>query len=821
MADAPPDSGFSTRAVPTKRPNSTSSIKIKPLQAVLGSLPPVPLPPPYACRSRQRESEGTATNQAGVTIPSSSARSTIERTPPASIANHSRPGSSTLLPPIPSLPIPPPRFTGSLLRSSVQAQSVPGFNPLSFSTSPPEHYSAPSPLRSRPPSELEWFSPPVKSKPSPFIHQGGSGGGIRRNSSSSRSMERALSSSTSRPSPSVAPSERPRFSHSVSQGVILNNFHKRPRIEDYSSSASSSSTAPVNSRTIYEPIEQARQTRHPWRLPNGEDTDAALRMHNHQGFVRPTEIAKPSTPQAQQRPSFFGGHGATETSVYTTLWEDELTVVLSVEVNGHPVARRIDNNWINCTKLLNAAGLSRGKKDTILKNEENRQVFRRGASNLKGVWLPFESALRLAGQTGLLSKLYTLFAPNILTWLFIPLNLARTVSFVEACRDRSILKPGERDLYKLVVARQSVGLVPKDQLSSNAELECLRRKKRYLLTFLASMEMGLRSLGPIVSQVVVNRQSQPSRSSAPAPLAQIEEAQDEEGGEEQPQRQAVETTTTGRQNDGERPQLSVPVHRLSPSALADIRQGSISSPVVDGSLSAQPPVLPSNEPSTSLPLSALPPIQAHDWHDNSPPIQNRPAFPEALPSTPPRRSFVSNQPDQLFLENNDDSLTSPPSPSLDSTLPRHLDDPPLSPSSPITANTLPRSRSTSARSLLFDSNAAPSPSSSAWYTTAPTSRDSTVAPLCALDAVALALERDFPEWNSERNQDEEEEEAEDLRPSKRFRAWQQYEEAGTTEKGKKPEGNSRVLRERKEVKNYSETNQSGKSKTRPQMRGKR
>jgi hypothetical protein len=46
----------------------------------------------------------------------------------------------------------------------------------------------------------------------------------------------------------------------------------------------------------------------------------------------------------------------------------------------------LDNNMINGTKLLNVAGMSRGKRDGILKNERGRIVVKVGAMHLKGVW---------------------------------------------------------------------------------------------------------------------------------------------------------------------------------------------------------------------------------------------------------------------------------------------------------------------------------------------------------------------------------------------------------------------------------------------------
>lgn len=50
-----------------------------------------------------------------------------------------------------------------------------------------------------------------------------------------------------------------------------------------------------------------------------------------------------------------------------------------------------DNNMINGTKLLNVAGMSRGKRDGILKSEKARAVVKVGAMHLKGVWYSFSS----------------------------------------------------------------------------------------------------------------------------------------------------------------------------------------------------------------------------------------------------------------------------------------------------------------------------------------------------------------------------------------------------------------------------------------------
>jgi protein SOK2 len=72
--------------------------------------------------------------------------------------------------------------------------------------------------------------------------------------------------------------------------------------------------------------------------------------------------------------------------VTATLWEDEGSLCFQVEAKGVCVARREDNHMINGTKLLNVAGMTRGRRDGILKSEKVRHVVKIGPMHLKGVW---------------------------------------------------------------------------------------------------------------------------------------------------------------------------------------------------------------------------------------------------------------------------------------------------------------------------------------------------------------------------------------------------------------------------------------------------
>ncbi|KAF7729247.1 hypothetical protein EC973_004777 [Apophysomyces ossiformis] len=93
----------------------------------------------------------------------------------------------------------------------------------------------------------------------------------------------------------------------------------------------------------------------------------------------------------------------------STFWEEEGTVCYQVDARGVCVTRRQDNDMINGTKLLNVTGMSRGKRDGILKNERGRVVVKVGAMHLKGVWITFARAKALSEQFNITDILHPLF----------------------------------------------------------------------------------------------------------------------------------------------------------------------------------------------------------------------------------------------------------------------------------------------------------------------------------------------------------------------------------------------------------------------------
>ncbi|KAG1448291.1 hypothetical protein G6F56_008986 [Rhizopus delemar] len=83
---------------------------------------------------------------------------------------------------------------------------------------------------------------------------------------------------------------------------------------------------------------------------------------------------------------------------------------------------------INGTKLLNVVGMSRGKRDGILKNEKGRVVVKVGAMHLKGVWITFSRAKDLATKFKIFDILYPLFVEDPSIFLSMPPPVASTTT---------------------------------------------------------------------------------------------------------------------------------------------------------------------------------------------------------------------------------------------------------------------------------------------------------------------------------------------------------------------------------------------------------
>lgn len=153
--------------------------------------------------------------------------------------------------------------------------------------------------------------------------------------------------------------------------------------------------------------------------------DYVLMMPQQGGVQQMQAQSQPPSTQMMATPTVTDPTGqiappGVKPKVSTTLWEDEGTLCFQVEARGICVARREDNDMINGTKLLNVAGMTRGRRDGLLKGERNRHVVKAGAMHLKGVWIPYDRALDFANKEKIIDLLYPLFVTDIKSVLYHP-----------------------------------------------------------------------------------------------------------------------------------------------------------------------------------------------------------------------------------------------------------------------------------------------------------------------------------------------------------------------------------------------------------------
>ncbi|KNZ53639.1 hypothetical protein VP01_317g5 [Puccinia sorghi] len=104
---------------------------------------------------------------------------------------------------------------------------------------------------------------------------------------------------------------------------------------------------------------------------------------------------------------------AAASNVEVKKWDEENTFYYQVAYKGVTVGRLKGSGLVNGTKLLNLAGISRGKRDGILKNEKIRKVVKHGTMHLKGVWIAFDRAVFLAEQHNIADKIFPLLVVDL------------------------------------------------------------------------------------------------------------------------------------------------------------------------------------------------------------------------------------------------------------------------------------------------------------------------------------------------------------------------------------------------------------------------
>ncbi|XBW36972.1 hypothetical protein QEN19_002552 [Hanseniaspora menglaensis] len=82
--------------------------------------------------------------------------------------------------------------------------------------------------------------------------------------------------------------------------------------------------------------------------------------------------------------------------VFAKYWSSDGVFYYCMKINNVHVCRRSNDSYVNGTKLLNAANLTRGRRDGLLKKASNKFIVRSGIAALRGVWIPLALAQQYA-----------------------------------------------------------------------------------------------------------------------------------------------------------------------------------------------------------------------------------------------------------------------------------------------------------------------------------------------------------------------------------------------------------------------------------------
>lgn len=99
--------------------------------------------------------------------------------------------------------------------------------------------------------------------------------------------------------------------------------------------------------------------------------------------------------------------------VFAKYWSTDGVFYYCMEINNISVCRRSIDSFVNGTKLLNAANLTRGRRDGLLKKVTNKFVVRNGIAPLRGVWIPLHVAQDFAGLEDIEDICYPLLEENL------------------------------------------------------------------------------------------------------------------------------------------------------------------------------------------------------------------------------------------------------------------------------------------------------------------------------------------------------------------------------------------------------------------------
>lgn len=121
----------------------------------------------------------------------------------------------------------------------------------------------------------------------------------------------------------------------------------------------------------------------------------------------------PATPRIAKESSEKDVFDVEARKVFAKYWSTDGIFYYCMKINNVSVCRRSNDSYINGTKLLNAANLTRGRRDGMLKKTKDKFIVRNGIAPLRGVWIPLSVAQDFAKIEGIEDLTYPLLENNL------------------------------------------------------------------------------------------------------------------------------------------------------------------------------------------------------------------------------------------------------------------------------------------------------------------------------------------------------------------------------------------------------------------------
>lgn len=199
--------------------------------------------------------------------------------------------------------------------------------------------------------------------------------------------------------PSPAGSERPQGNGVFTGKLLPQEKPPLPNLMAYAQSSYEKSTA-FETTKAEDGTSESRELNRPFQTLNSSTDET-------------TSTVVPATPRITKTATEKDGFDVEARKVFAKYWSTDGIFYYCMKINNISVCRRSNDSYINGTKLLNAAHLTRGRRDGMLKKTKDKFIVRNGIAPLRGVWIPLSVAQDFAKIEGIEDQTYPLLENNL------------------------------------------------------------------------------------------------------------------------------------------------------------------------------------------------------------------------------------------------------------------------------------------------------------------------------------------------------------------------------------------------------------------------